>query len=144
MAYKIRTVGCFLQYKDEFVLLHRPEHKSQGGKWGLVAGKVDSGETDKETILREIKEETGYFAKQEDLELLGDWTWNFDEKTVEFPVFRIKLPKKIEIRINSNEHDSFGWFTAEKAYALPNPIHGLKDTLELVGYINKFDRKNNS
>lgn len=37
-----------------FLLLHYEE-----GHWGFVKGNVESNETEKETVLRELKEETG-------------------------------------------------------------------------------------
>jgi 8-oxo-dGTP pyrophosphatase MutT (NUDIX family) len=44
---------------DERVLLVR---RADDGCWGLVSGWIDSGESPAETIVREIKEETGYDA----------------------------------------------------------------------------------
>ena len=58
--FKIRVAGCFLEYGGRFLILHRRSEKSQGGKWGLPAGKVDKGETDKDAVIREVAEETAF------------------------------------------------------------------------------------
>ena len=46
----MRVVGCFLQYEDRFVLVHRLPHKVDGDTWGLPSGKVESGEIDPENL----------------------------------------------------------------------------------------------
>ncbi|MBT5023040.1 NUDIX domain-containing protein [Candidatus Woesearchaeota archaeon] len=142
MTSKIRTVGCILEFDRKLVLLHRPDHKSQGGKWGLVAGKAEPGESEEKTIIREIKEETGYNANESELEFLGSWNWHFDEKIVEFPVFRIKLKEKIDVKIDPNEHDEFRWVTPTQAYAMPDLVHGVHDLFELLGWVKDLNRKN--
>lgn len=42
--------------------INRPAHKK--GKWGLPGGKVSSGETFEDTLIREIEEETGISQDQ--------------------------------------------------------------------------------
>ena len=45
---------------DRFVMLHRPDSaRSYPGRWSLVSGKAEEGETPLETAVREIREETG-------------------------------------------------------------------------------------
>jgi len=50
--------------KDEEVLLvQRSEENSTPGKWGLVSGGIESGETPEEAAVRELSEETGLEAE---------------------------------------------------------------------------------
>ncbi len=55
---KERSAGIvlFLEKSEEilFLLLHYPT-----GHWDFVKGKIESGETEIETAVREAKEETG-------------------------------------------------------------------------------------
>jgi len=136
--YTIRTVGCFFECDGKFLVLLRRSEKTQGGKWGLPAGKVEKDESDSDAVVREIKEETGYVVvTKKDIELLGIYTWNFAEKTVVFPTFRIRLKHMPIITYNPDEHQDYKWVTPEECYAMADAIHGLHDLLEYVGYIKK-------
>ena len=60
-------VSCFFEHDGEVLLLHRHDHKSQGGRWGLPAGKVDAGESLEDAMVREIHEETSHRLLPEDV-----------------------------------------------------------------------------
>ena len=47
---RFQIVSCYLEHGGEILLLHRHENKSQGGKWGLLAGKMEKDESEQETI----------------------------------------------------------------------------------------------
>jgi 8-oxo-dGTP diphosphatase len=50
---------CFLLYQDKVLMLHRNFPPNQG-LWNGVGGHIDPGETPKQAVIREVKEETGY------------------------------------------------------------------------------------
>jgi len=131
----IRTVGCFLQYKNTFLILHRQPHKADGDMWGLPAGKVELGETDEQTILLELAEETGYHATKDQLEFLGQYDWDFPEFYLEFPTYRITLDTLIDISHQPDEHSEYRWVTAQECYSMTNLIRGFHQLLELTGHV---------
>jgi ADP-ribose pyrophosphatase YjhB (NUDIX family) len=50
---KWEVVSCFVEYKNEILLLLRQDHKLQPNTWGVPAGKVDIGETIRKAMKRE-------------------------------------------------------------------------------------------
>jgi ADP-ribose pyrophosphatase YjhB (NUDIX family) len=38
---KFEVVSCFVEYKNEILLLLRQDHKPQGNTYGVPAGKID-------------------------------------------------------------------------------------------------------
>ena len=64
---KFEVVSCFVEYNQEILLLHRQDHKPQGGTWGVPAGKVDFNENILDTMQREIQEETGIILESSQL-----------------------------------------------------------------------------
>src|ERR1700736_6242102 len=64
-AVKIVTVAaCALVDTDGRVLLaQRPEGKPMAGLWEFPGGKVETGETPEQTLIRELEEELGIVVK---------------------------------------------------------------------------------
>lgn len=56
------TTLCYIEKDDSYLMLHRTKKKPDGSyeKWLGVGGKLESGETPEECVIREVKEETGY------------------------------------------------------------------------------------
>jgi 8-oxo-dGTP diphosphatase len=59
------VVACALIDPDGRVLLgQRHPGKAMGGLWEFPGGKVDSGETPEEALIRELREELGITARE--------------------------------------------------------------------------------
>ncbi len=91
--------------KIEFLLLKR--NKERGGFWQPITGGLEEGETIKQTLLRELKEETGV----EEAKIINlNYSFQFKENDLwltEF-VFSIEISSKEKIKISS-EHDEYLW-----------------------------------
>ncbi|MEJ5272516.1 MAG: 8-oxo-dGTP diphosphatase [Spirochaetota bacterium] len=61
---KLATL-CYLKKNGKTLMLFRNKKKDDmnGGKWIGLGGKIEEGETPEECAIREIKEESGYIAK---------------------------------------------------------------------------------
>jgi 8-oxo-dGTP pyrophosphatase MutT (NUDIX family) len=134
----IRVIGCFMEYGGTFLILQRHPNKKQPLTWGLPAGKVDEGEDDIKSAIREIYEETGYSAQPEELELIGEYPpFDFGDYQVIFPTYRIKLKKQFDAKLQPSEHVAFKWVTPQQCYAMPDLIGGFHELLQLTGHIKK-------
>ena len=91
-----------------FLLLHYEE-----GHWGFVKGHVEFNETEKETVLRELKEETGIINIKfiEGFRETITYTYNLKGKSVhkEVVFFLIETQTK-EIKL-SYEHSDYVWLS---------------------------------
>ena len=57
----VLVAACALVDPDGRVLIaQRPPGKSMAGLWEFPGGKVESGETPEETVIRELEEELGH------------------------------------------------------------------------------------
>jgi 8-oxo-dGTP pyrophosphatase MutT (NUDIX family) len=113
---KIEVVGCFLEYEDKILLLHRQDHSSQGNLWGIPGGKLEALETPLNTAIRETFEETGFdISKQQIIDLGSVYIKypNFDY------IYHMIKCKPIEhpgnVKITFNEHKGFTWVTPKDA-----------------------------
>ncbi|MGF3066542.1 bis(5'-nucleosyl)-tetraphosphatase [Facklamia sp. P13064] len=56
---KEKSCGAVIYYKDNQDFLFLLIQHENGGHWAFPKGHIEKGETEEETALREIKEETG-------------------------------------------------------------------------------------
>jgi 8-oxo-dGTP pyrophosphatase MutT (NUDIX family) len=115
MSAREKSCGAVVFRKNreiEYLLLHY-----EAGHWDYVKGQVEPNETERDTVLRELKEETGieeahfiegfreeisYFYRREDKTIL---------KKV---VFFLVETKESGVRL-SYEHIGYEWLTFQKA-----------------------------
>ncbi|MBI5220391.1 MAG: NUDIX domain-containing protein [Candidatus Liptonbacteria bacterium] len=131
---KIKVAGCFLEHDGRFLILQRCPGKSQGGKWGLPAGRVEQGETERDAVIREIREETGFSIPLEKLEFLQEIVFEFPQKTTDFFVYRVRLGSRFKVSLELQEHQACAWVTGEECYARDDLINGVHGLLEKTGY----------
>ena len=132
----MKVVGCFLEYDNKFVIVHRLPHKVDGNTWGLPSGKVEHGESDEDAVRRELFEETGYLADFSEFELLGQHDFVSPRgDTVTYTSFRVALNDLHDVTIEEAAHSEYKWVTVSEADSMDNLIHGLHDLFRLVGYI---------
>ena len=99
----------------QVLLLHRT--KKQGGFWQNVTGAVESAESFKKALKREVAEETG--ITQKDIKNnIKIFRYQFILQKVEENVFLVEVDQNIKVDISNNpvkEHDRFKWVTLNKA-----------------------------
>jgi len=63
MKFSGRTVTAIIEFQNNKILLVKRGTVVFKGYWALPGGRVDSGETIEQAVLREVKEETGLDIK---------------------------------------------------------------------------------
>lgn len=70
---------CFIKRNDELLMLNRLKAPTMG-IWNGVGGKIEEHESIKESVQREIKEETGISIELDQIVYRGKVTWHEDEE----------------------------------------------------------------
>ena len=106
-------VVAALVWKDgKFMICQRPEHKARGLLWEFVGGKVESGETKEQALVRECKEELNVLLSVGDMfmEVIHEQP----DLTVHLTLFNATIadgePQKLE-------HNDIRWITPSE---IPN------------------------
>lgn len=110
-----RSCGAVVFKRDgalEYLLLHY-----EGGHWDFVKGQVESGEKERDTVIRELREETGIVDAQFIPDFREEISYFFKRgrmtihKTV---VFYLIHSNESTVRL-SYEHVGFEWLTFKAA-----------------------------
>jgi 8-oxo-dGTP pyrophosphatase MutT (NUDIX family) len=63
--------AVILKYNDECLLCKRSPNFSHPNMWFVPAGKIEFGETPRESAVRELEEETNIVVSESDLQFIG-------------------------------------------------------------------------
>lgn len=123
--------------KRLYLLLHY-----ESGHWEFVKGKIEKGEEDKDTVVREAREETGItdlnfvFGFREKIE----YFYRREGQTIHKEVIFFLAETKARVVKLSHEHIGFDWLPYEDAMArltFDNAKNILKKT---VAFLNKTEK----
>lgn len=87
--------------------------------WGPFGGSIEDGETIKEGLWRELREEIGYSG---DAELIESWV--FERKNFKYHTFIALVDEEFTPTIN-DETDEYKWITLEELVNLEDKHHGF-------------------
>ena len=92
--------------KDKFLICQRPANKARALLWEFVGGKVEKGETNKQALIRECKEELNIMLNVGDVFM--DVTHTYPDITVLLTLYNATIaegePQKLE-------HNDIKWIT---------------------------------
>lgn len=103
--------------EPEYLLLKRRKGKFYGHLWQGVAGRIETGESAVETVLRELKEETGLEpVRIFVVDHVSSFYQSYKDRINLIPVFGIEV--NIGEVILSDEHTEYRWVNIDKALDL--------------------------
>ena len=109
-------VVCVWVYDGEgnILLTRRAPEKSFAGTWENSGGAVRAGETSLQAIARELFEETGIRAEQEEFELLCTGR----DKICHYDFYGLRRSMDTPVRLQPGETDDYKWVTMEQIHQM--------------------------
>ena len=129
-----KEVALLMVIKDNKVLLFKRNEtdESNPGKWAMIGGGVDAGETAEQALTREVKEESGIFLKNfTNLKKYG-------YGNVILNIFYTNTFDDQNIKLNK-EHSEYKYFTMEE---LENEENTIATNIQFVKDYNAVAEKN--
>lgn len=105
----IEVVAALIWEKDKFMICQRPKNKARGLLWEFVGGKVEPGETKKQALIRECKEELGVTLTV--LSIFMDVIHKYPDIKVHLTLFNASISKGIPQLL---EHNDIRWITPKE------------------------------
>lgn len=125
---QVQVAACYLEIDNHLLLLQRAHGKSEAGKWGVPAGKLEHNETPESAAQRELLEETGIsFEASSQIQRLNALYIRKPEIDYVFHLFKVHLDQMPEVHL-SDEHQSYQW-AALKNIAAVDLVDGAKEAL---------------
>ncbi len=112
---KAEVAGCFIRNENHTLFLKRQFDKPQGNTWAIPAGKCDNSEAAEQTVIREIREETGIETQTQCLSYLGKVYIRHSTGDFVFHAFEYNLTGLPQVKMNPTEHVEYRWVTLEEA-----------------------------
>ena len=92
------VVAALIWDDDKFMICQRPANKARALLWEFVGGKVESGETKEQALVRECKEELNILLSVSDVFM--DVVHEYPDLTVHLTLFNATIavgePQKLE------------------------------------------------
>ena len=106
------VVAALIWRGNKFMICQRPAHKARGLLWEFVGGKVESGETKEQALIRECREELNVLLSVGDIFM--EVIHEYPDITVHLTLFHATIaegePQKLE-------HNDIRWIITSE---IPN------------------------
>ena len=103
------VVAALIWDGNKFMACQRPAHKARGLQWEFVGGKVEPGETKKQALIRECREELAVTVSVG--EVFMDVVHEYPDLTVHLTLFNAAIAEGAPQKI---EHNDIRWITVEE------------------------------
>ncbi len=92
--------------KEKFLICQRPAHKARALLWEFAGGKVESGESKEQALIRECKEELAVTLSVGDVFM--DVVHEYPDITVRLTLFNASIAEGTPQKL---EHNDIRWIT---------------------------------
>ena len=109
MKRMVVVVAALIWDLDMFMICQRPANKARGLLWEFVGGKVESGETKEQALIRECHEELSITLNEG--EVFMAVVHEYPDQTVHLTLFHATIREGIPQRL---EHNDIRWITEDE------------------------------
>lgn len=102
----IEVVAALIWKGDKFLICQRPAHKARGLLWEFVGGKVEKGESKRQALIRECKEELNISISVG--EVFAEVMHEYADITVHLTLFNAVICSG---ELQLLEHNAMQWIT---------------------------------
>lgn len=113
----LEVTACYLEHDNHYLFLKRSPNKPAGRQWGVPAGKVENKEDLLDSLIREIKEETGICISNQNILFIESLLVKRDDMSFIYHMYKLTLDKRPSILLN-DEHTDYIWVTYKEALEL--------------------------
>lgn len=105
----VEVVAALIWDHNKFMICQRPADKARGLLWEFAGGKVESGETKEQALIRECREELGIgiSVEREFMDVVHQYSDIVVHLTVFHAIIAQGVPQKLE-------HNDIRWITTEE------------------------------
>lgn len=115
----LKVVALAMRRDDGCILLQkRPEYTAMAGLWEFPGGKMETGETPEQSLIREITEELGVNVAEGDLEPVTFASEALADRHLLLLLYQCSKWEGQPIALHAEE---LRWVTLEEMAALPMP-----------------------
>lgn len=100
------VVAALIWQGEAFMICQRPAHKARGLLWEFVGGKVESGETKEQALIRECREELAVTVSVGDVFM--DVIHEYPDLMVHLTLFNATIAEGEPVML---EHNDIRWIT---------------------------------
>ena len=132
------VVAALIWQGEQFMICQRPAHKARGLLWEFVGGKVESGETKEQALIRECREELAVTVSVG--EVFMDVTHEYPDLTVHLTLFNAEIA---EGKPQMLEHNDIRWITSREISDYdfcPADVEILSEIRRRAGLTEKSER----
>lgn len=130
------SVACIVYKNGKILIAHRIPKGDMGNRWEFPGGKVDDGETDLMTIVREMREEFG--VKAEPGEKITSCSFFHKEKECFLNAYLVQLEHDgLEKPYILTEHTEYKWVFPKEIENLNFVDSDLKIYPDVLKFLEK-------
>lgn len=139
-SHSVEIAATYVNVGGKLLLLEIANRKSEGGSWGVPAGKIELDEAPLHGAKRELLEETGVdISLENSFQSLGQLYISKPNIDYIYHAFAVHLDRLPTVNL-SNEHTSYKWVSRQEAEVLPL-MNGAKEALDFYyRYLSKKSR----